>query len=556
MHRPRPAIESLEPRVLLSASFDAGVLTIMGTDGNDAIDMKAGPRDGEVVLLRVPGVARGTVYRQVEAIIIETGDGNDRIRVNRRITAEDGTLIGVRIDAGAGDDRIDGGDGDDVIDAGDGNDRIRDHRGDNRIDAGDGRNTILTGDGDDRIAAGSGDDRINDRGGNNIIEAGDGNNRINTGMGDDIIETGDGVDRIFDRGGDNLIDAGCGDDVIHVNHGTNVIDAGDGHDRVKGGRGNDRIFGGAGNDIINAASGDDEVHGGDGNDRLMGGPGQDMVNGGEGDDDIRTSRRDTDVINDIPTNVRHESEGNNHAKQADRFALGDDGVIRLVGEARNHRDNDWFTFTAEHSGDLSVQVSTTNGQVARLVLQSEAGGELLATDPDGGVNGGVVAIEAGTTYLIRMHSTERARAGYVVDLELTPTDGGGAAPQIEPPTGVIAEAEVNDLRILATAFALDAGGAATLTGVSDSRDDKDYFVFTAPADGVLSAVVTAPNGEAARLVIADVCGDAVLATQPGDGVNAGEGRIVAGTMYFVMLRATGDAAAAYSVDLLLTPDAP
>jgi hypothetical protein len=126
---PSPAIpnwnlEPLEPRRLMSISFDNGVLTIKGTAGDDVIQAGStssgylyvydneGPYQFEGGLTRLPALA------QVKGVRIEGGDGNDMIAINRDF-ALSVTLVG-----GAGDDTLIGGAAADVIYGGAGEDTL------------------------------------------------------------------------------------------------------------------------------------------------------------------------------------------------------------------------------------------------------------------------------------------------------------------------------------------------------------------------------------------------------------------------------------------------
>ena len=116
---------------------------------------------------------------------------------------------------------------------------------------------------------------------------------------------------------------------------------------------------------------------------------------------------------------------------------------------------------------------------------------------------------------------------------------------------VLAETENNDRKDRADVFTFDADRNVQLRGVSTSKNDRDFFVFTAPATGTLNATVGARNGAFAQLEIEDRAGNTILETQPNNGSNARSATVQAGATYFIRLRAPRNAPAAYAVDLLL-----
>ncbi|PWR20376.1 calcium-binding protein [Zavarzinia aquatilis] len=91
---------------------------------------------------------------------------------------------------------------------------------------------------------------------------------------------GDGKDRL--EGGSVtaaqsiVADLGAGDDVARGGAGSDTLRGGDGVDTLRGGGGADLVFGDAGNDTLVGEAGDDILTGGLGNDRLLGGAGADV----------------------------------------------------------------------------------------------------------------------------------------------------------------------------------------------------------------------------------------------------------------------------------------
>jgi uncharacterized protein YkwD len=110
----RPAVDALDARALpatmISASLVNGILTIVGTDASDIINISFRGR-GPRAILNVNNLARFHVG-QVAAIDVEASAGNDTVVINDRGRF----VIPATIHAGPGFDQIQGGSGVDVID--------------------------------------------------------------------------------------------------------------------------------------------------------------------------------------------------------------------------------------------------------------------------------------------------------------------------------------------------------------------------------------------------------------------------------------------------------
>ena len=147
----RLPIETLESRRLLAATLTDGVLTIDGTAAADSIRVS---QSGSTITVR-DGVTTTTIDAgQVDEVVINAGDGNDRVRADRLARP-------AIVDGGAGDDRIYGGNDDDILDGGDGDDRLYGRGGDDSIEGGAGSDLLVGDAGDDDLAGGDGADRIN-----------------------------------------------------------------------------------------------------------------------------------------------------------------------------------------------------------------------------------------------------------------------------------------------------------------------------------------------------------------------------------------------------------
>jgi subtilisin family serine protease/Ca2+-binding RTX toxin-like protein len=186
------------------ARFDSGFVVVNGTAGNDRLLVNA---------------------------------RNDRIRVYRgasMLSFAQGPVIGVKVLAGAGNDRVEIGAGLSgvYVDGGDGNDLLVGGLGNDTLTGGAGRNTLLGGDGDDRL---------NGSGGRDSLAGQAGNDRLYGNGGDDTLDGGGGVDRLFAGDGNDLLFGGSSNDKLYAN------------------AGNDTLFGQAGADLLDGSTGTDSA---------------------------------------------------------------------------------------------------------------------------------------------------------------------------------------------------------------------------------------------------------------------------------------------------------
>src|SRR3712207_605629 len=120
-------VESLERRALLSATVSGTVLTVVGTDGNDHISIRAAKDDaGNAVLIVTEDVrgddAKAVVKRfttAIDRVVVNAGAGNDSVSlVGKRRTP---FSVAAEINGGDGNDRLSGGAAADLINGDAGN---------------------------------------------------------------------------------------------------------------------------------------------------------------------------------------------------------------------------------------------------------------------------------------------------------------------------------------------------------------------------------------------------------------------------------------------------
>lgn len=104
-------------------------------------------------------------------------------------------------------------------------------------------------------------------------------------------------------------------------------------------------------------------------------------------------------------------------------------------------------------------------------------------------------------------------------------------------------------RRMADRLTLVAGTPTVVEGVSQNHDDKKFYVFQAPANGVLQVNVEKISGDFAKLEIEDRSGSSEFETDPNDGINSGSLPLIAGKWYTMRLRALNNSPATYRVTL-------
>jgi hypothetical protein len=300
-----------------------------------------------------------------------------------------------------------------------------------------------------------------------------------------------------------------------------------------------------------------------------------------------------------------EMEPNDSQAQATPIpAIESDGVD-LVGTAHGN-ENDFFVMTPATSGRLSVQVNSTSNGLAKLEVETANGVDVFETEPNDGIHSGSFQISAGVTYLFRMRSQDNHEdASYVTMLRMIDHTGDANGDQhvdlndfnvvkahfgergrdipgdlndddsvdiddfhlvkrdfgqvVIPGDGSatsVTESEPNDDKKSADRFDLLPNQPVTLSGVSQGKDDRDFFVFTPAASGMVNLTAASPNGNIPAVEIeSETLGD-IFETEPDDGINSGSFAVTAGHQYFLRVRAENDSPAQYDVTIQAASAAP
>ena len=362
--------DHLEPRKLLSAAVEGGILIYEGSMRDDSVVIEAGDELGQVRLFGVAGVEDGTLFEGVDRVLGALRAGDDRFETRGSLLNTSGDAMIVWTGGGSGDDvlisgdsrdRIAGGSGNDLIDAGAGNDIIHGRQGQDVLLGGDGNDIIWGNRGRDTADGGAGDDIINVGYGRDTAFGGAGDDRIFGGPGQDALFGDDGNDRIKGHSAPDFIDGGAGDDLLMGALGPDTIYGGEGNDWLKGWRGADTLRGGDGDDILAGNAQGDDLFGGEGRDRLYGGEHSDTFRGSA---DEWQDFGDEDAAGEDPTD--DPSALRDPAEVRITVALLDSRVGDLIGDAESEFLGAWQSLEDAGAGGRATAL------VNDLVLLDDA----------------------------------------------------------------------------------------------------------------------------------------------------------------------------------------
>lgn len=385
-------------------------------------------------------------------------------------------------------------------------------------------------------------------------------NRLEGGLGADLIYGGDGND---------TLDGGAGNDILYGEMGNDTLLGGDGHDRLFGGGQSDILRGGSGNDILDAGEQGDVLFGDAGDDIYIGGQGGDTYhigrNGGNDsiynydddgardaivfDDDIantelwfQKSGRDL-IVNLIgggtQTTVKDwfaNTTANDYSaldnffvdvliarQRTAGYQVNLPALLALMqGQAvpgsfdslnatlRNQINSAWGTnqaptitlapgqtFTVKEDGALAINVTLGD-------LETTLSGLTLEAQVNGVLRTAVLNRTGEGAYTVTVGGlANQFGAG---TLTLRAFDGGVYSDPLLVPITIAPEADGLNLGVTQTNFAVNAGTAIALTGLSAALRDSDgsevieeLLVDGLPSgailvSGVYNFTATASNG--------------------------------------------------------------
>jgi hypothetical protein len=252
-----------------------------------------------------------------------------------------------------------------------------------------------------------------------------------------------------------------------------------------------------------------------------------------------------------------EIEPNNSESQATSFQFSAAESVVLRGSSSSQNDKDYFAFTANASGPVTVGVNSNAG--AKLEVSTRAGAQLFETEPKDGVNSGTFQTVAGTTYLLRMRSPDKAAATYAVTVSggAAGNTGGNSGGNTGGSTGsgstgntnsTVVEAEPNNDVSQAVQLSLVANEPRMLTGTA-SKKDRDFFIVTPTSAGTVS-IDTGNSG--IKLSIETRQGTKLFESEPNDGVTKGSFTVTESQALVLRARGLNSAPTNYSIAVSLS----
>ena len=289
-------------RLLASIQLDSGDLLLVGTAGDDLIDLRGGAdfQSFTIQINKDPEFTQTFRYDEVNQLRVFAGEGDDR--VTNTLLREShiyGGLGNDHIEGGYRDDLLLGGEGVDTLIGRNGDDVLYGQGGNDWLYGGQGEDRLLGSAGNDRLFGGNGSDFLAGQEGNDQIIGGAGNDRLDGNNGNDLLNGNEGDDTLYAGEGNDTVNGGIGDDVIAGGGGDDALNGNGGDDEIYGGSGSDNLFGGSGDDYLAGQNDNDVLDGGWGDDRLLGNSGNDTINGNDGNDTIKAGVGD-DTVNGGP----------------------------------------------------------------------------------------------------------------------------------------------------------------------------------------------------------------------------------------------------------------
>lgn len=240
-------------------------------------------------------------------------------------------------------------------------------------------------------------------------------------------------------------------------------------------------------------------------------------------------------------------EPNDSAPTAVVFQEPADQQVQLTGTSDSSKDKDYFAFVPTQSGTWSATVTSPNNNLAQLEVESSSG-VYVETDPSDGVNSLSFNATAGQQIFLRLRSENLNPAAYIVNLQGSSSSDPGS-PQL---SSNVQDTEPNDTEHTAQPFGLSDTNTATLTGVSTSSTDVDFYSVKPGKAGFLNVQVESPQGNAAQVEMEIEGTDTEAESEPHDGVHAASLAVAAGQQIFVRVKSTNADPSQYIVHVSLT----
>ncbi|MFM7113179.1 MAG: DVUA0089 family protein, partial [Planctomycetota bacterium] len=221
----------------------------------------------------------------------------------------------------------------------------------------------------------------------------------------------------------------------------------------------------------------------------------------------------------------------NSAESSSPLTLDQSGQAAVSGAINSAFDRDWFRFTPEADGRVSVRLAAAagSGLDSNLAAFDSAGRLIVANDDSSDGTGDSVvefSVQAGQSYYLRAQGFGASEGAY--ELVLTPVAEVGD--------------EFGDTVEMAEGWALDMSGAGTRSGALQSARDIDLLKVVSPLSGMFRISAEVSGGDATIRVMARKNDDVVqVASATGTGTLSLSAPVVEAGEYFVRIEsARGD----------------
>jgi parallel beta-helix repeat protein len=221
----------------------------------------------------------------------------------------------------------------------------------------------------------------------------------------------------------------------------------------------------------------------------------------------------------------------NSAESSSPLTLDQSGEAVVSGAINSAFDRDWFRFTPEADGRVSVRLAAAanSGLDSNLAAFDSAGRLIVANDDSSDGTGDSVvefSVQAGQSYYLRAQGFGASEGAY--ELALTPVAEIGD--------------EFGDTVDMAEGWALDMSGAGTRSGALQSARDIDLLKVVSPLSGMFRISAEVDGGDATIRVMARKNDDVVqVASATGTGTLSLSAPVIEAGEYFVRIEsARGD----------------
>ena len=415
--------ESLEARCLLAVTpiLINSTELLVQLEASDDVAIQANSA-GKLEVLSSGLVVNGNpdIFTvDITSIIVNGGDGSNRIDLTGVTTADFGVALTITVNGGDGGDTILGSEFADSLIGGNGADSITGAPADDTLDGSNGNDTLAGGVGNDSLLGGDGADSINGDGGNDTIIAGNGADFVSGGDGTDSLNGSDGSDTLNGDADNDTLSGDNGNDSLLGGADNDSVLGGSGNDTASGGDGTDTLNGGIDNDSLNGDGGTDNIDGGDGNDTLLGGDGNDTINGGTGNDSVRGLDGNDSILGGAGNDALFGDDNSVNA-----LGTGNDTVL---GNAGNDSLNGGGGADSMDGGTGNDLVSSGDFDSATLVLLSIANAANVVEGATGQTTNAVftVTLNRASTQIVTVQftSVDGSAVSSGANADFTPVSG-------------------------------------------------------------------------------------------------------------------------------------